>query len=197
MPVYNTPRTSMSMFPFVDLMLNSYAMMIGFQRQVMAPLNQLPAIRRAERSQEIGTTEEQVIPITREELRIGKRQTNRAKVYRVRSTVKEVPVEEQVTLRSETVLIERRPVTTRPAEDDSFREHMLEVRETYEEPVVGKAIVQTEEVVIGKTVTEHTATVRDTVRVTDVEVDEEGQSTELVPVNGQGSRTERRQPHRK
>jgi uncharacterized protein (TIGR02271 family) len=178
-------------------MLNSYAMMIGFQRQVMAPLNQLPAIRRAERSQEIGTTEEQVIPITREELRIGKRQTSRAKTYRVRSTVKEVPVEEQVTLRSETVLIERRPVTTRPAEDDSFREHTLEVRETYEEPVVGKAIVQTEEVVIGKTVTEHTATVRDTVRVTDVEVDEEGQSTELVPVNGQGSRTERRQAHRK
>lgn len=60
---------------------------------------------------EIGATEEQVIPISKEELRVGKRQVQSAKAYRVSTTVVEVLVEEQVKLRAETVVIERRPTT--------------------------------------------------------------------------------------
>jgi stress response protein YsnF len=46
------------------------------------------------------------------------------------------------------------------------------VRETAEVPVVAKEARVVEEVVIGKEATERTETVRDTVRRTDVDVDE-------------------------
>ena len=41
----------------------------------------------------------------------------------------------------------------------------------YEEPVIGKVITQAEEMVIYKTLSERTATVRETVRQTQVNVD--------------------------
>ena len=121
---------------------------------------------------EIGATEEQVIPIPKEELRVGKRQVQSAKAYRVSTTVVEVPVEEQVKLRAETVVIERRPTTgTTLRGGESFQDHTIEVHEMYEEPVIGKVITQAEEMVIYKTLSERTATVRETVRQTQVNVD--------------------------
>ena len=45
-----------------------------------------------------------------EELHVGKRDVNRGRV-RIHSHVVEKPVEEQVTLRHETVDVERRPVS--------------------------------------------------------------------------------------
>ena len=121
---------------------------------------------------EIGGTEEQIIPIPREELQVGKRQVQSAKVYRVSTTVVEVPVEEQVKLRAETVVIERRPTTgTTVRGGQPFQDHTIEVHEMYEEPVIGKVITQAEEMVIYKTLSERTATVRETVRQTRVNVD--------------------------
>ena len=121
---------------------------------------------------EIGATEEQVIPIPKEELRVGKRQVQSAKVYRVSTTVVEVPVEEQVKLRAETVVIERRPTTGATVRGgESFQDRVIEVHEMYEEPVIGKVITQAEEMVIYKTLSERTATVRETVRQTRVNVD--------------------------
>ena len=55
----------------------------------------------------------EAIPIVEEQLRVGKRQVAGGRV-RVRSYVVETPVQEQVTLRDETVRVERRPVD-RPA----------------------------------------------------------------------------------
>ena len=122
---------------------------------------------------EIGATEQQVIPITKEELRIGKRQVQSAKAYRVSATVVEVPVEQQVNLRAETVVIERRPTQgTTVRGGQSFQDHTIEVYEMYEEPVVGKVVTQAEEVVIYKTLSERTATVRETVRETRVNVEQ-------------------------
>src|SRR5215212_8369043 len=71
------------------------------------------------------------------------------------TTVVEVPVEEQVKLRAETVVIERRPTTgTTVRGGESFQDRVIEVHEMYEEPVIGKVITQAEEMVIYKTLSE-------------------------------------------
>ena len=51
---------------------------------------------------------EQVIPVVKEELAVGKRASERH--YRIRTYVVETPIQEQVTLRDERVIVERRPV---------------------------------------------------------------------------------------
>jgi len=56
--------------------------------------------------------------------------------------------------------------------DEAFREGTLEVTERAEEAVVSKTARVVEEVVVGKQVEEHTETIRDTVRRTDVDVQE-------------------------
>jgi uncharacterized protein (TIGR02271 family) len=115
---------------------------------------------------------ETTIPVVEEELHVGKREVERGGV-RVESRVTETPVEEQVHLREERVHVERRAVD-RPVGDaeNLFREGTLEVSERAEEAVVAKEARVVEEVVVGKEVAERTETVRDTVRRTDVEVEE-------------------------
>jgi stress response protein YsnF len=114
---------------------------------------------------------EEHIPVIKEELDVGKRQTERR--YRVRVYPVERPVEEQVTLRDETVVIERRPVSGQPYDGgaDALKPRDLEVIERHEEPVVGKKARMTEEVVVHKDMKDRTETVRGKVRETKVEVD--------------------------
>jgi len=114
---------------------------------------------------------DQVIALSEEQLVVGKRLVNRGST-RVRRYVVETPVEENVTLRSERVSIERRPVAagTRTA-DTEFTDRVIEVTETAEEAVVGKSAHVREEVVIRKDAAEHVETVHDTVRREDVEVE--------------------------
>ena len=113
------------------------------------------------------------IPVTEERLQVGKREVERGGV-RVRTFVTEAEVEEDVTLRDESVHVERRaadrPVD--PNDPDAFEEQTIELTETDEEAVVEKEARVVEEVVVGKDVEQRTETVRDTVRQTDVEVDE-------------------------
>jgi uncharacterized protein (TIGR02271 family) len=116
---------------------------------------------------------EAAIPVIEEELQVGKRQVQRGGV-RVYTNVTERPVEEQVRLREEHVKVERRPVD-RPVSDAdmaALKGGAIEVTTTAEEAVVSKQARVVEEVVVGKEVQERTETVRDTVRRTDVEVDE-------------------------
>jgi uncharacterized protein (TIGR02271 family) len=118
---------------------------------------------------------ERVIPVVEEEIRVGKRTVQRGGV-RVHTDVEEMPVEEDVTLREEHVRVERRPVD-RAATDADFvadSSGVIEMTETAEEVVVDKQARVIEEVVISKDVDTHTETVRDTVRRTDVEVEELG-----------------------
>lgn len=115
------------------------------------------------------------LAVAEEQLLVGKREVQRGGV-RVRSVVRETPVEQQVTLHDETIHVERRPVN-RPATDadtNVFNEQAFEFTETDEEAVVAKETRVVEEVVIGKTAEERTQTVRDTVRRTDVEIEEIG-----------------------
>ena len=111
------------------------------------------------------------IQLAEERLVVGKREVERGGV-RVRSYIVETPVSQQVSLREETVGIERRPVNRAVAAgDDAFRDRTLEMRETGEEAVVGKEAFVTEEIGLRKDVGQRTEEVRDTVRRTEVEVD--------------------------
>ncbi len=116
---------------------------------------------------------EMVIPIVEEELRVGKREVEAGGV-RVTTRVEEVPVNEQVTVREETVDVERRPTDRPVSEADlaALQQGVLEVRERSEEVVVDKQARIVEEVVINKEAQERTETIQDTVRRTDVDVEE-------------------------
>lgn len=116
---------------------------------------------------------EGVIPVVEEELHVGKREVDHGGV-RVYSRTVETPVQEDVSLREERVSVERRPVDRPATEADlaAGEEKTLEMRETSEEPVVEKSARVVEEVELRKDVQEHTENVRDTVRRTEVEVDE-------------------------
>jgi len=118
------------------------------------------------------------VPVVEEELQVGKREVERGGV-RVESRVEEVPVEQDVRLHEEHVRVERRPVD-RPVSDAEglFREGTVEVTERAEVPVVAKEARVVEEVIVNKEVGERTETVRDTVRRTDVNVEEVEGTTE-------------------
>ena len=115
---------------------------------------------------------DETLQVMEERLRVGKREVDHGRV-RVRSYVVEEPVEEQVSLHSERVHIERRPVD-RAVEGgfDAFQDRTIEATEMSEEAVVSKQARVTEEISLGKTVDDRTETVRDTVRRTEVEIDD-------------------------
>ncbi|MBM1169810.1 YsnF/AvaK domain-containing protein [Microvirga arabica] len=120
---------------------------------------------------------DEVIPVAEEELHVGKREVSHGRV-RIRSHVTERPVEEQVSLREEHVSVERRPAegtlrTGSMNDGDLFRERSIEMEERAEEAVVSKEARVVEEVVVRKDADQRTQTVSDTVRKTEVEVDDE------------------------
>ncbi|WP_426954221.1 YsnF/AvaK domain-containing protein [Muricoccus radiodurans] len=115
---------------------------------------------------------EEVIPIVEEQIHVGKREVEHGRV-RIRSYVVETPVSEAVTLRDEQVHVERRAVDLPlSAVEDAFRERTIEAVEHDEEAVVAKDVRVKEELVIRKDVTERTQTISDTVRRTEVEVED-------------------------
>jgi len=120
---------------------------------------------------------DEVIPVAEEELHVGKREVGGGRV-RIRSHVVERPVQEQVTLREEHVSVERRPVdgtmrTGSVNDGDLFRERTVEMEERSEEAVVSKEARVVEEVVVRKEADQRTETISDTVRKTEVEVDDD------------------------
>lgn len=118
---------------------------------------------------------DETIEVVAEDLQIGKRAVETGGV-RVSSQVREVPVEEEVRLRQEHVEVERRPVNRPATEADfnAFKEGTIEVRETQEEAVVAKDARVVEEIHVRKNVDERTEKVHDTVRRTEVEVEQLG-----------------------
>jgi uncharacterized protein (TIGR02271 family) len=122
-----------------------------------------------------GTTAgDEVIPVVEEQLRVGKRQVRAGRV-RIRSYVVETPVQEQVNLRQERVSLERRAVD-RPvtgADEALFRDRTIDAEERSEEAVISKDARVKEEVVVKKNVEDRTQTVQDTVRRTEVDVDDD------------------------
>ena len=87
--------------------------------------------------------------------------------------VSEIPVQEDITLREERVNVDRRPAdyTFHGSDAEAFQESVVEIREAYEELILNKKARVVEEVVINKEVDEHTETVRETLRKTEVDVE--------------------------
>ena len=129
------------------------------------------ATARSDLSGTSGT--EEIIPVAEEKLRVGKRDVSHGRV-RVRSYVVETPVSEQVSLREENVTVQRRAVD-RPltGSDRLFEDRTIEVEERGEEAVVAKEARVREELIVNKEVAERTETISDTVRRTEVEIEDE------------------------
>ena len=125
-----------------------------------------PTVRSATRTEE-------VVPLGEEVLEVGKRTENRGTV-RVHRYVVETPVERQVALQSERVVVERR----RPADDrvtgEVLTEVAVEVVETAEVPVVGKRARLREEVVVRTERAHRLDPLRATVRRDEVEIRQPG-----------------------
>ncbi len=120
-------------------------------------------------------TSSAAIPVVQEQLKVGKREVQRGGV-RVFSRVVETPVNESIGLREEHVNVQRRPVDQPISSADStaFKEQSIEMRETAEEAVVEKSARVVEEVMINKEVTQREQQINDTVRHTEVEVEQLG-----------------------
>ena len=124
------------------------------------------------RRQTSAGTQEQVIPVYEEELKVGKRVLEQGHV-RVRVYTVEHPVQEGVTLREERVAVERRPVD-RPigtGHGEAFQDRTVDITTHREEPVVSKEARANEEIVVRKEADQRTETVRDTARRTEVKVE--------------------------
>ncbi|MBC7801386.1 MAG: YsnF/AvaK domain-containing protein [Gemmatimonadaceae bacterium] len=113
------------------------------------------------------------IKVMEERLRVGKREVAQGAV-RIRSYVVERPVEEQVRLHEERISVERRPVDRAATDADStaFQERTIEARATSEEAVISKETRVVEEIGLHKDATDRVETVRDTVRKTEVDVED-------------------------
>jgi uncharacterized protein (TIGR02271 family) len=118
----------------------------------------------------IDATSAQVIE---ESLQVGKR-TEQTGGVRLRSRIVEKPVEASVRLREEHVTVQRTPVNRVATEADftAFKEGDVTLTESAERAVVAKEAHVVEEVTLGKEVTEREEVVHDTVRKTEVDVEQ-------------------------
>ena len=111
------------------------------------------------------------IQLAEESLAVGKRAV-RGGTTRVRRFVVETPVQEQVSLRDESVTLERHPVTdSRPVGTGDFTDKVLEMTEMSEQAVVSKTARVVEEVNLRKDVSDRVETVKDTLRRDEVEIE--------------------------
>lgn len=134
------------------------------------------------------------VQLSEEQLVVGKRLVNRGGT-RLRRYVVETPVQEDVTLHSETVKVERRPVTGGAIVEPDFSERTIEMTASAEEAVVGKTAHVVEEVSLHKEASDQVKTVHDTVRKEEVEVEQipaavatDTTTTSAIPVDPRASR---------
>lgn len=118
------------------------------------------------------STGEQVIPIVQEQLEVGKRQVNRGGV-RVYTHVVETPVSENISLHDERIVVERRAVNRSATEADfNTGSGVVELTAMGEEAVVGKRSRVVEEVSVGKVGSDRTEQINDSVRHTEVDIEQ-------------------------
>ncbi len=135
-------------------------------------------VRDSDRTDAVGTLGadgREVFREAEERLQVGKRDREGGTVH-IRSYVHEVPVEERIRLRHERVEIRRRAsdetVLTGAEADAVFQDRSIEVTEHDEEAVVSKETVITGEVEVSKDVDTEEKVISDTVRKTEVEVED-------------------------
>lgn len=113
------------------------------------------------------------IQIIEENIQVGKREVETGGV-RLRSRIVETPFTENVSLREEHVRVERTKVDRAATNADltNFQEGTIELTERAEVPVVSKEARIVEEVSLGKDVEHREETISDTVRKTEVDVEQ-------------------------
>jgi len=161
----------------VDIMERYGAVDIDERAKSWGQNNLTSAETTTDRASAETSTDRQSIPVVQEELEVGKRTVQRGGV-RVFNRVVEQPVQENVTLREEHVRVDRHAVDRPATEADLRSGEVIEVTEMAEEPVVGKRSRVVEEVTVGKETTERQQTIQDTVRRTEVEVENVGARTD-------------------
>jgi uncharacterized protein (TIGR02271 family) len=124
---------------------------------------------------QLSSQAEEIIPLAEETLIVGK-QTVTSGTTTVRRVVVETPVEQQVSLYDERVIVERRKPITDTATSETFTELTIEMIETSEVPVVGKSVKVREEVVVRRERTSRVETIRDTLRRDEIEIAQSGQN---------------------
>ena len=131
------------------------------------------------------------IPVVEENLNVDKQEVERGGA-RIRSRIIERPVKENIRLREEHVVVNRRPVDREVTDADlqNFRPGEMEITERAEVPIVGKQARVVEEIEVGKEVTERDETIRETVRGTDVDVEQFNSDAD----NATGTRARRARP---
>jgi stress response protein YsnF len=131
------------------------------------------------------TNEEQVIGVGEEVLNVGTRMVA-GRTTRIRRVVVQTPVQQDVTLHTETVVMERRrPISS--SGNEVLTEVTMEMSDFNEVPVVSKAVHLVEEVLLRKEVTARTETIHDTVRRDKLEIE---QPSNLPVVFQPGARQE-------
>ena len=118
---------------------------------------------------DVGETKDGVIRLAEESLEVGKRAVVGG-TTRIRRYVVSTPVEKDISLHSERVVVERRPVTEASGTAD-FTDRTIEMTETNEQAVVSKTARIVEEVALRKEASDRVETVKDTVRRQDVEIE--------------------------
>ncbi len=105
----------------------------------------------------------QVISVGEERLNAATR-TVQGETTRLRRRVVTQPVEQQVTLREEKVIVERRPSSGTNPKPDVLTETVIEMSDSRQVPTVWKSLHVAGEVVLRKQVSERTEQVRESVR---------------------------------
>lgn len=128
---------------------------------------------------------DQTIKVIQEDLQVGKRTVETGGV-RVRSRIVAKPVEESVRLREERVTLQRMPVNrvATAADLTAFAAGEIALTEHAEVPVVSKEARVVEEISVGKDVTEREEVIRDTVRNTEVDVEDTTGTTKTPTQTG-------------
>jgi uncharacterized protein (TIGR02271 family) len=119
------------------------------------------------------------VPLSEEEVKVGKRTVGAGEV-KLRKTVTTEQVNVPVELKREDIVVERVPAhEVDPAGKEPFKEELVKVPLSREEPVVEKEVRVTGAVRVRKTEGVDKETIRESVRREDVDVDESGKTTRL------------------
>jgi Domain of unknown function (DUF2382) len=183
---FTSDTMTKSAFSMLDMMMNMQRLGLqavsAYQPLASAFLNSTSAAERATRPvfgamrgpvgvrESHDTNEEQVIGVGEEVLNVGTRMVA-GKTTRIRRVVVQTPVQQDVTLHTETVVLERRkPILG--SGNEVLTEVTVEMSDFNEVPVVSKTVHLVEEVLLRKEVTARTETIHDTVRQDKLEIEQ-------------------------
>jgi stress response protein YsnF len=173
----NMTKTAFSM---LDMMMDMQRLGLRAMSGYQPVLSAFPGSNIAERAtrpvvgapqgHSLDTNEERVVGVGEEVLSVGTRMVP-GKTTRVRRVVVQNPVQQDVTLHTETVVVERRkPISS--SGNDVLTEVTVEMSDFNEVPVVSKAVHLVEEVLVRKEVTARTETIHETVRRDKLEIEQ-------------------------